>query len=81
MARKKVVLNKKFVVKVQISIMTSEEMPQILIYNDDRTVEYMGDASQDMIEIMGGEVKKFYYAHLDERHQINIDGPAPYQEW
>ncbi len=49
------------IVKVQVSIVTMEEHPQILVYNSDRSIYYQEAVTKDVKELMNGELKKYFY--------------------
>lgn len=50
------------IVKVQLSLRTTEPRRQALIYNEARTIEWSGDASDDVIAAMGDDDKAFFSA-------------------
>ena len=68
------------IVKVQLSLTTSEECQQVCIYNEDESVFWMGDASKELIKEMKGEFKQFRYAEIIDS-KIDIQEEAPWQEW
>ncbi len=53
---------KKFIVKVQLSLMTSHEKPMVIVYDEKRTFTDQHEASQEIIDMMDGEPKKFFWA-------------------
>jgi len=70
------------IVKVQVSLFTTESEPQVLIYNKNLSHSYQGPVSEDIIEIMKGEPKKFFYAKLPKKPgQIELLNEAPWQDW
>jgi hypothetical protein len=72
--------NKRFVVKIQRSLFTSEEFVQILIYNKSRSIYKQLDATEELIEVMGTEAKKFCYATYGNKN-LTIGEDAPWQDW
>lgn len=62
--------SKEFIVKVQWPITSSEPVPQILIYSEDKTVFRLVPISQELREAMGGrperepELKRFFRATI-----------------
>jgi len=52
------------IVKVQLSITTAEAARQVLIYNEDKSVFYKGDAPAEVVKAMGNEVRAFFRARL-----------------
>lgn len=70
------------IVKVQVSVYTSEDEPQVLAYTEGKKNWYQGDAFGPVLEMMGGEDKKFFYAYVPyESGQIEILEEAPWQDW
>ncbi len=70
------------IVKVQASLATNDPRGQLaLIYNEDRTVEWCGPVSDEILAQLKGEPKAFFYAFLDDKGVIQIKNPAPWQEW
>lgn len=69
-----------FIVKVQVPLATSEEVPAALLYNKDRHVQAMVPVTDELLASMAGEKKKFFYARMVGTI-INIDGEAPCQDW
>ncbi len=72
---------KKEIIKVQISLHTSEDYPQILAYNESQSIMWQGDVTKAVKKVMGKSHKKFFYGWLDDKKQLVIDDPAPWQEW
>lgn len=68
------------IVKVQISIFTNEAKRQILIYNEDRSVNYQEDADKDTIKLMDGELKKYFKATIKGKI-IHLGKEVGEQEW
>lgn len=72
--------NNQFIVKVQISLFTSEGAPQVLIYNKDESVMYTGDAPKDIKKKMRGQFKAFFFAEI-KRRKLTLYNRAPAQSW
>lgn len=68
------------IVKVQLSLYTSEPVRQVVVYNEDRSIEFMMDAPADVLELMGDRPKAFFYATLKDG-TMGLDEEAPWQEW
>ncbi len=74
--------NKKVIVKVQLSLATSHDKQQVLVYDEDHKNSYEGDASPEIIKAMDGEVKKFFYAIFPTKPgMIDMFEEAPWQDW
>ncbi len=69
------------IVKVQLSIVTSAESRQVVVYNEDHSLRYMGDATPDILDMMGSRIKVFFHAKLQEGGQLEFFREAPWQEW
>lgn len=71
------------IVKVQLSLSTTESSRQVLIYNEDHSVVYRGDAPRKLVRIMGQRPKAFFYAEIDGKN-IDLDTRSarpPWQKW
>ena len=69
------------IVKVQISLVTTKEKRQVLVYNKDRSITYEADATDDVIALVGDFPKAYFKAHLDEAGKIVLDGRVKDQNW
>ena len=74
------------IVKVQISQFNSQGITSMYIYNEDRSVEYEGEATEDILTIMNGSPKGFFKATLtkDKKgkgQRIKIIEKADWQNW
>lgn len=69
------------VVKVQISLFTTAAAPQVLVYNEDRSVEWTGFAGQNVIDLMGDRNKAFFEASVRPNGTIDILAEAEWQGW
>lgn len=70
----------KFIVKVQASIVSSD-VQSILIYDFDENISAEFEATDDILKLLDGRPKAFFYAHLDKEGGIVLDGIAPWQTW
>ena len=71
---------KKIIFKVQISLFTSEAKPQVMIYNEDRSIEGQFLLVKEIKQLARGRAKFFVYGEMIET-EVNILGEAPWQEW
>lgn len=70
------------IVKIQISLLTDNEQPQVLVYDENRDNFYEGDATPEILEAMQGELKKYFFARIPkEPGYIRILKEAPEQGW
>lgn len=82
------------IVKVQLSIVTTEQERQVLIYSEPilfhpfprrlgecYEIYYEGDADDDIVEWMGDSLKRYAYADLTDDGKVRIISVAPDQEW
>lgn len=69
---------KNFIVKMQLSQFPYHE--NVLVYNEDRSVEYESPATEEIIDMMDGEEKAFFNAKV-ENQEIVIGDLAPWQDW
>jgi hypothetical protein len=72
------------IVKIQISQFNSEWKTMMLIYNEDRSLRCEGEATEDILTIMQGEAKRFFYAKWTKSYgnvKFLIEDVAPYQTW
>jgi len=71
---------KLMIVKVQLSI-GGNRGRRILAYDKKRKFEYEGPADEELVRLLGGKAKQFYWAYVDHQKQIQLQGVAPWQEW
>lgn len=69
------------VVKVQLSLTTSEAVPQALIYDATMLVFFSGDSTPDLVERMAGRPRAFMHAHLDEDGVVILEEDATEEEF
>lgn len=69
------------IVKVQLPLAGSgPTMRPVLVYNESRSIEALIPLTSDLLEVMNGELKAFFHAHM-EGTNLFLDDPAPWQEW
>lgn len=68
------------IVKVQMPLASSMEVPKILIYNKKKDVWFQFEPTREWEKKMAGRPKAFFYAKLVGTI-IEVAGPAPWQEW
>lgn len=68
------------IIKVQWPVATNEDVPKVLIYNQDRSVEYQTEATPEFSRIMHHKLKAFFFAEL-KGTIVHIGRRAPWQEW
>ena len=73
-------MSRRRIVKVQLSLRTSELCQQVLIYPRSRKDAYQGDATPEIVEMMNGELKAFFYAKIKRDH-FELEERAPWQDW
>lgn len=65
------------VFKVQQSLSTNEKDRQVLIYNEDRTMLYQDAITEDLLELLAGEPKGYFYGIVNLANRIVLGGRAP----
>lgn len=60
-------------VKLQRSIVTSTEQPQMLVYNEDRSLVFQCDLPDDIAEAMGARLRMYCKASLRQDGQLVLD--------
>lgn len=70
------------IVKVQRSITTSEAVPQVLVYNEDRSLQYQGPLTMEVAEWFEEDEYKFYAdAEIDELGRFALNYRVEEQDW
>lgn len=67
--------------KIQLPIATSAPVPLALVYNEDRSKHGQFEAGEDLIDLMDGRPKAFFFAKQRPTGEIEIDREAPWQKW
>lgn len=68
------------IIKVQISLFTSEGSPQALFYNKRKSVVYQETASLELLAIMNGRTKAFFKA-IVVNSKLGIGEEVPDPGW
>lgn len=68
------------VVKVQLSLFTSEEKRQCMVNSMDGSVIFIMTVTDGVLKIMGHDVKAFFHAEI-KNGLLEIGDRAPWQEW
>lgn len=69
------------IIKVQQTVRTNHRRPQVLAYNEDRSLMFVGDLTQDVAEVLGRRLKVFFYADIDDDGRFLLNEEAPWQHW
>jgi len=69
-----------FVVKVQLSLATSLNTRQCLIYNRDKSLAQEFPASKEILRAMGNHDKRYFNASFDNG-KLTINKPVKDQPW
>ncbi len=71
--------------KIQLPLATNDPQPKALVYNADRSIESMWPITQDLLNVMAGEVKRFFYCTVtawdDTSDDVDLVADAPWQDW
>lgn len=82
-------MSRKIVFKLQRSIETSEDLEQVLIYNEDRSIEGQMTLTEDVlalfpdepIEGIGVPHKIFVKGTINRKGVVDIKSVADHQDW
>lgn len=69
----------RFVVKVQVSL--NDAPRETLTYNADRSVMHQEPASPDVLRILRGRDKAYFWAWINKDRLLVIDEEAGEQDW
>ncbi len=78
------------IVKVQLTYISSEQQPQVLLYNKQRTIFYEGNATSDLIKAMVVDdfdnlrlqIKRYFNARYDRAtKQVELLNKVNDQLW
>jgi len=73
---------KSLIVKVQVSLYSSDCESMALIYNEDKSMLLEIPVDDDLVKLMDGEMKAFFYGKLDNNNGFTLtDKSAPWQDW
>lgn len=67
--------------KVQVSLATAHPTPRVLVYNEDRTIEWEGGLSDRVSELMRGRFKVFFEGGINHKDQIELFHEVPMEKW
>lgn len=73
-------MKKRFIVKVQWPLLTTEINPLVMVYNKNRKIDLMVPACKGLKKEMKGQFKVFFYAFVKDK-QVVLNGVAPWQSW
>lgn len=71
---------KRLIVKLQLSTGGNAKARQMLIYDKSRKYQFQSDASEEIIQLMNGRLKVFFYADIVD-NQFGLGEEAPDQDW
>ena len=76
-------MKKRAIVKVQLSLATSENRQQMLVYTEGGNDMFQCDAPKAIVKAMGGEHKRYFYALVPTKTagKIVLLEEAPWQDW
>ena len=69
-----------FIVKVQLSLVTSHDQRQCLVYNQKRNLLQEFPASPKILKAMGKHDKRYFNASFD-KGELTINEPTKEQAW
>lgn len=70
-----------FIVKVQIPLVTSDPTPQVLVYDRDRRLEQYLPMTQEVLDVMNGETKRYFWARLRGTELSLLNKVVGEQSW
>ena len=78
------VWKKVFIIKIQLPMNTGARRepthplaPEVLVYNQDRTIQQILPVDESILDFMSGYVKVFVWAWLDSKQRLRLEGLAP----
>jgi len=69
------------IIKVQLSLATTEPERQVLVYDRRRRWFWQGRADEDLAALMGTRPKAFFYARKRRDGKLSIEAEAKEQSW
>lgn len=69
------------IVKVQVSLSTSDGVARCLVYNKDRSVTFEDNLSEDVAEVMDGRPKGYFRATIGPTGLLEIGDEVEEQSW
>lgn len=75
-------MGRKTIVKVQVPLMTSEEVPAALVYDKTRKHQGFYPVSPELMDLMDGEPKKYFEAEiLGEEIKVDFASEVAHPGW
>lgn len=71
----------KMIIKLQISQFSSDSTKRMLAYDETRDYSFESNATKEVLALMKGRPKAFFYATLDKELKFVIGEEAPWQNW
>lgn len=59
-------MSDRYTVKVQLPLASTDQHPKALIYTEDRGIEFFAPITEDLVEVMGGDVRAFFLAEIED---------------
>jgi hypothetical protein len=75
---------KEIIVKIQVPLATNMKEAPALVYDETRAVTSTLPVTEELLQIMEGDLKAFFHAEVEEGEEedtITIGDRAPWQEW
>lgn len=69
------------IVKVQVSLATSHRQKRVLIYNEDRSVQWEGALTEEIAMITLGRPKSYFEAILHKDGKLEFMEKVEDQDW
>lgn len=67
--------------KVQVSLIQPTPEKLALVYNESRSVEGQFPASEELLDLMAGEPKKYFLGEVYEDGKVSLHVEVPEQDW
>ncbi|MGQ3685298.1 MAG: hypothetical protein ACUBOA_09905 [Candidatus Loosdrechtia sp.] len=72
---------KKSIVKVQSSLYTTDTAQKMLVYNEDRSINYEADLTEEVKKVLLGRPKAYFEFTLTENKEIRLGKEVAPQNW
>lgn len=69
------------VFKIQVPLFSSEENPQLLVYNRSRSIYFQLDMTDDLKGLIGEKAKIYVLGYIDEKQVFQIVHKVKDQRW
>ena len=73
-------MKEKKIVKVQLSFLSSDGVPEVMLYDKERTFTDIFEADKQIIDLMDGKYKKFFL-YTDKDGFIVLGEEIEEQDW